>query len=203
LSKPCNKHRRLDHHPYEMGNSASHDPSDDQARLEAIFLRHYGDVVRYVRRRAEPDLVEDVVSETFLVAWRRLDAVPADARPWLLGVAHKTLATQRRSARRRASLLSTLERLRRPASIGNAGESGVAEALARLSEKDREAITLVAWDGLTPAEAAAVLGQSPAAFRVRLHRAKRRLRQLLEIRGRPASQETAFPVAAEPLTKGD
>jgi RNA polymerase sigma-70 factor (ECF subfamily) len=52
----------------------------------------------------------------------------------------------------------------------------IAAALGRLSERDREAITLIAWDGLQPAEAAAVLGQSAASFRVRLHRAKRRLR---------------------------
>ena len=56
----------------------------------------------------------------------------------------------------------------------------VAAALGRLSASDREAITLIAWDGLRPATAAAVLGQSPTASRVRLHRAKCRLRRELD-----------------------
>jgi RNA polymerase sigma-70 factor (ECF subfamily) len=154
---------------------------NDEERMEALFRRHYREVAAYVRRRAEPDLVEDVVAETFLVAWRRLDRVPAEARPWLLAVARKTLATQRRSLARRRSLLTRLEAAGRPDERDEQpSELGVADALEHLSEKDREAITLVVWDELSPNEAAVVVGQSPVAFRVRLHRAKRRLRRLLE-----------------------
>lgn len=152
----------------------------DEARMEALFRRHYRGVAAYVRRRAEPDLVEDVVAETFLVAWRRLDEVPIDAGPWLLGVARKTLATQRRARARRQALVSRLESVQPSERDEQSPELGVADALRRLPEKDREAITLVAWDGLSPSEAARVLGQSAVAFRVRLHRAKRRLRQRLE-----------------------
>lgn len=163
----------------------------DEARMEALFRRHYGEVVAYVRRRAEPDLVDDVVAETFLVAWRRLDKVPADARPWLLGIARKTLATQRRSGARRHSLLARLEATHSRIEQGDQpSEVGVAGALMQLSEKDREAITLVAWEGLSPSEAALVVGQSSVAFRVRLHRAKRRLRQRLEARA--AAREDAI-----------
>jgi RNA polymerase sigma factor (sigma-70 family) len=163
-----------------MAESAPRDRGDAEARLEALFQRHYRDVAAYVRRRAEPDLVEDVVAETFLVAWRRLDEMPADARPWLLGVARKTLSTQRRSAGRRRALVTRLESAQSSAEPSDhSSESGVAEALMRLSEKDREAITLVAWEELSLGEAALVAGQSPIAFRVRLHRAKRRLRQRL------------------------
>jgi RNA polymerase sigma-70 factor (ECF subfamily) len=154
---------------------------ENEARMEDLFRRHYRDVAAYVRRRAASEVVEDVVAETFLVAWRRLDDVPADARPWLLAVARKTLATQRRSRARRGSLQAKLEAARGPAELSEAPrELGLAEALRQLSAKDREAITLVAWDGLSPKEAAVVLGQSPVAFRVRLHRAKQRLRRLLE-----------------------
>lgn len=160
---------------------------EDEACLEALFRRHYRDVAAYVRRRAAPDLVEDIVAETFLVAWRRLDEVPADARPWLLGVARKTLSTQRRAGARRRSLLSKLAAQPLPREPESQGDLGVADALARLSEQDREAITLVAWDGLTPNEAAVVVGRSPVAFRVRLHRAKRRLRQQLDLR--PSAHE--------------
>jgi RNA polymerase sigma-70 factor, ECF subfamily len=168
---------------------------ESEARMDELFRRHYRDVAAYVRRRAEPDLVEDVVAETFLVAWRRLDDVPLEARPWLLAVARKTLATQRRSLARRRSLLTRLEsipslheREERPSDLG------VADALAPLSAKDREAITLVAWDGLSPKEAAAVVGQSPVAFRVRLHRAKQRLRRRLEARG--VARENTFGLLA-------
>ena len=168
--------------------------------MEALFRGHYRDVAAYVRRRAEPDLVEDAVAETFLVAWRRLDDVPVDARPWLLGVARKTLATQRRSLARRHSLLTRLEGAESPGErVEQPTEPGVAEALMLLSANDREAITLVAWEGLSPQEAARVVGQSPVAFRVRLHRAKRRLRQRLE--ARQFSRE--IPAVREvPLTRG-
>jgi RNA polymerase sigma-70 factor (ECF subfamily) len=124
--------------------------------------------------------VEDVVAETFVVAWRRLDEVPNEARPWLLGVARKTLSTQRRTKARRRSLSSKLAAQPVPRSGEQQSDLGVADALARLSEKDREAITLVAWDGLSPNEAAVVVGQSAVAFRVRLHRAKRRLRERVD-----------------------
>jgi RNA polymerase sigma-70 factor (ECF subfamily) len=148
--------------------------------MDVLFRAHYRDVAAYVRRRARPDLVEDVVAETFLVAWRRLDEVPADARPWLLGVARRALATQRRSVARQRSLVTKLERVHEPGEqTDQTSDFGVAAALGRLPEKDREAITLVAWDGLSPSEAARVVGLSAVAFRVRLHRAKRRLRRRL------------------------
>jgi RNA polymerase sigma-70 factor (ECF subfamily) len=170
--------------------------------MEALFRAHYRDVAAYVRRRAEPNLVEDVVAETFLVAWRRLDEVPVNARPWLLGVARKTLATQRRAGARRRSLVTRLEAQRLAEPDEQPNELGVADALMRLSEKDREAITLVAWDGLSPNEAAVVVGQSPVAFRVRLHRAKRRLRQ--QIHARQHVRDSTLDCAARemPLTGG-
>ena len=184
-----------------MDEKIGEDRAGAEARLETLFRCYYSAVAAYVRRRAEPDLVDDVVAETFLVAWRRLDDVPADARPWLLGVARKTLATQRRSVTRRHSLLAKLETARRPVQADDSvSELGISEALARLSAKDREAITLIAWEGLTLREAAAALGQSPAAFRVRLHRAKRRLRQRLEARG--PSQDNALVATEIALTRG-
>jgi RNA polymerase sigma-70 factor, ECF subfamily len=174
-----------------------------ELRLESLFRRHYRDVWAYVRRRAEAELVDDVVAETFLVAWRRLDDVPDDARPWLLAVARRTLSTQQRSAARRQRLGTKLESAQARADRDDSeSELPVSEALAQLSEKDREAITLIAWDGLTSREAAAVLGQSPASFRVRLHRAKRRLRQRLEPRA--SSRASALGLVANEIavTKG-
>jgi RNA polymerase sigma-70 factor, ECF subfamily len=150
------------------------------ARLEALFQRHYTAVAAYVARRAHPDLVDDVVAETFLVAWRRLDDVRDLDLPWLTGVARKALATNQRSMARRLRLVEKLISAPTP-SVDDSGSetTEVWSALAALSERDREAITLIAWDGLSPQEAAAALSQSPVAFRVRLHRAKKRLRKLL------------------------
>lgn len=170
--------------------------------FEQLFRRHYAAVVAYARRRVTADAVDDAVSETFTVAWRRLDRVPTDALPWLLGVARNVIATQRRGAMRRESLFRRLksgsrERDNRdganPSAEPSEYASSIVDALSRLSEGDREAITLIAWDGLTPAEAAVVLGQSAASFRVRLHRAKRRLRNHLLTR----EMEERWPPKAE------
>ena len=73
-----------------------------QERFEAIFAAHYGDVHRYALRRAEPPLAEEVVNETFLVAWRRLEAVPDEPLPWLYAAAGNVLSNRRRDAQRHA-----------------------------------------------------------------------------------------------------
>lgn len=150
-------------------------------QLEELFRSHYPAVVSYVRRRAPAETVDDIVADTFMVAWRRLERVPADSLPWLLAVAGNVIATQRRATVRRRALLLRL----RSAAVETVESARVEEvgpisaALLGLSEKDREALTLIAWDGLRPVQAARVLGESPGTFRVRLHRARRRLRRLL------------------------
>src|SRR4029450_2647016 len=68
-----------------------------------MFRECYPVVRAYARRRAAPDAAQDVVADTFLVAWRRLEDVPEDALPWLYGVARRVLANQRRSAARGAA----------------------------------------------------------------------------------------------------
>lgn len=146
-------------------------------RFEAIYRRHVDAVHAYARRRAPADIAEDVVAETFLVCWRRLDRVPEHELPWLYGVARKALANQRRASRRR-------EAAERPLAAGDAAAAApdlrLRDALARVPERDRELLALVAWEGLSLREAAVVLGCTPVACRVRFHRAKRRLARLLE-----------------------
>jgi RNA polymerase sigma-70 factor, ECF subfamily len=152
------------------------------ARFERLFRAHYPAVAAYVRRRVEPGLVDDLVNEVFLVAWRRLDQVPQDPRPWLLGVAHNVLGTHIRGARRVRALherLASLE-VRWTDSDSPLAGIAVAAALRRLRPEDCEALMLVNWEGLTPSEAARVLGERPASFRVRLHRARSRFRALVE-----------------------
>src|SRR5437870_1849682 len=75
--------------------------SERAARFEAMFDSHAARVYAYAARRSSPDVANEVVGETFLVAWRRLDDVPPDPLPWLLNVARKVLANRRRSDRRR------------------------------------------------------------------------------------------------------
>jgi len=152
----------------------------DSDRLEAVFREHYEAVLAYARRRAPASIADDVAAETFAVAWRRADQIPAEPLPWLRGVARRVLSTQRRSATRRELLRGRL--LDRSSSASLAGETGdrLGAVLANLSERDREAVLLVAWEGLAPAEAASALSISATAFSVRLHRARRRLRIALE-----------------------
>jgi RNA polymerase sigma-70 factor (ECF subfamily) len=181
------------------GNAHDRDARDAE-RFEELFRRHHRGVAAYARRRAPGDTSDDVVASTFLVAWRRLDEVPADSLPWLLAVARNVIGTQQRGSRRRGALRQRLEQADTSAAPTSATEEPVgraAAALGRLPANDREAITLIAWDGLRPAEAAMVLGQSPAAFRVRLHRARRRLRRELDRAGQADPRPQHPSVAKE------
>jgi len=135
-------------------------------------------VAAYARRHVPPDDVQDVVAETYLQAWRRWDAVPHPPIAWLIGTARKVIGNSRRAVRRRGALhdrLVLLDAVARPSEdVGLVVTERMAalEALAALPERQREVLLLVAWDGLTPDEAASALGIRPGTFRVRAHRAR-------------------------------
>ena len=155
-------------------------PSRREQRFEHLFRENYRPLRDYTLRRAAPDAAQDAVAETFLVAWRRLDDVPEDGLPWLYGVARRVLANQRRSATRGAALERRLAGALATAASGDPGETAgegelVRQALDTLSARSREALLLVAWEGLSPARAARAAGCSSATFAVRLHRARARL----------------------------
>jgi len=150
-----------------------------------MFRESYAAVRGYALRRAPSEVAQEAVADTFLVAWRRIDDVPSDPLPWLLGVTRRTLANQRRSAGRgealaeRAASSLTGSLVEDPAeAIGDA--EVVRLALGRLSDRDRETLMLVAWDGLEGARAAAAAGCSRTTFAVRLHRARARFAAELE-----------------------
>jgi RNA polymerase sigma factor (sigma-70 family) len=150
---------------------------DRRTAFEALFTAHYRAVRAYAIRRNAAS-VEDVLGDVFLVAWRRVESVPDDSLPWLLGVARRVMANQGRAERRRDALSRRLRSVHpsEPRTQSNDAVSDeVAAALASLSEREREALLLVAWEGLEPHRAAKAAGCSPAAFRVRLHRARRRV----------------------------
>jgi RNA polymerase sigma-70 factor (ECF subfamily) len=145
----------------------------DGDRFERLFREHVGAVRAYAARR-DPAVAEDVVAETFLICWRRLDDVPQDELPWLLGIARRCLANARRSRTRRAALLERVAQEPPATPEASAADPRVRSALALLSAGDREILLLVAWDGLDRAGVARVLGCSQATVRLRLHRARRR-----------------------------
>jgi len=162
-------------------------------------------VLRYARRRVAPSDVDDVVAETFVVAWRRLADAPAFPLPWLFAIARNIAANSRRSDQRRQALQVRL--VQQPAADADGPEQpdddrseAVVAALAQLGERDRELLTLLAWDDLTPQEAAQSLGVSHAALRVRLHRARRRFLALVEEAGPPPA--AARSTTDTPTTSG-
>ena len=148
------------------------------AAFDELFREHYRVVLGYALRRADPETARDVAAETFVVAWRRFDQVPASPRPWLFAIARRVLANARRSVRRDRALLQRLSvDAKAAASPGHESETGrtqVLEVLMRMGASDREILQLVAWEGLNTEELAVVLGSSEVACRVRLHRARRR-----------------------------
>jgi len=152
----------------------------ERDRFAALFGRHYRQVYAYAVSRAGRDYADDIVSDTFLVAWRRFDAIPDDPLPWLLGVARNVVLERHRDSARQLRLLSQA-----PAEVEGDVADTVAEraatiaALDALGVADRELLTLVGWHGLAAREAARVVGCSTATFLVRLHRARRRFEQAL------------------------
>jgi RNA polymerase sigma-70 factor (ECF subfamily) len=123
---------------------------------------------------------DDAVSEVFVIVWRRLEDVPADALPWLLACARRVLANQRRAARRRHALITRLDRTRQENMAPDVGDGVLGRALAVLNDRDREVLLLIAWEGLDRRQAASVLGCTPEALSVRLHRARSRLSSAME-----------------------
>ncbi len=158
-------------------NIYSADRRPAEARFAEVFA-HLGFIAAYARRRGARD-AEGIAGEAMAIAWRRLADVPQDdARPWLIATARNLLMAERR--RESSGQLLDLDGFEikapeEPLSPDLDLDPELAVGLLALSEKDREALLLIAWEDLTPALAAASLGITAAAFRVRLHRARRRL----------------------------
>jgi RNA polymerase sigma-70 factor (ECF subfamily) len=171
------------------------DRSAVEARFAEVFA-HLDFISAYARRRGARD-PDGIAAEAMAIAWRRLADVPGDdARPWLIVTARNLLLAERRSepeaGRQRLGELDVAAPAE-PLSPELDLDPELARGLRALSEPDREALLLVAWEDLTPALAAASLGISQTAFRVRLHRARRRLGDLL------AERAAVTPVpAAQP-----
>ncbi|MEU9018075.1 sigma-70 family RNA polymerase sigma factor [Actinomadura sp. NPDC048394] len=155
----------------------------DKEEFAAVYATTYRALLGYALRRCDtPEDAADVVAETFAIAWRRAADVPSGdgARLWLYGVARRVLANHRRGLRRHADKTAAL-RAELTAPVHD--DSPVTEVFRALPDRDRELLTLVAWEGLSVPEIAAVLGCSRNAVSIRLHRARKRFARALRAAG--------------------
>lgn len=169
--------------PVSKGEQLSSPPiaatGERERRFEAVYAANHAPILGYVLRRTKsPDDAADVMAETFLTAWRRVEDVPAgdNARLWLYGVARRVLANHHRGERRRSALSERLcadldSSWRQPEYTHDKEQIG--RAFRHLSEAHREILALSAWEGLDYAQIATVLGCSRNAVRIRLHRARK------------------------------
>lgn len=176
-------------------------PTDERAERFSRIVADHGDVVfRYIRRRhlsADGTDAEDILADVMAVAWRRLDDIPVGAEtPWLIAVARNRLSNARRRGSRRTRIDQTIRVRGWSSSAEDESVAGISmrAALAKLTDKEREALTLTAWEGLTPAELAIALGISANAAAIRLSKAKARLLAMLGER----PSESSNPVATGP-----
>jgi len=167
-------------------------------RFERCFRDHYAQLLAFSMRRVSGrEIAEDVVADTFAVAWRRRDRIPDPALPWLYAIAAHVIANQYRSTRRRHNLDLRLGHETGAIAPGSdpaeslGRRDAFSAAFALLAEPEREALRLIAWDGLDTRDAARVFGCSPGAFRVRLHRARRKLAKQLEATGHLPREDRA------------
>lgn len=178
-------------------------PDDARTAFEQLFRETRTDLLAYIVRRSQSaEDAADVLAETYLVAWQKLDAIPTGerARLWLFGVARNLLL---KGASRRRSRHALVERL--AAELGGAHppqapvederSAALRAALAALPERQREIVMLTAWEGLTPKQIAAVTGTPVNIVRVRLHRARTRLKRDLTASLRPIAPRARYAAA--------
>ena len=156
-------------------------------RFEAVVEEVYEPLQRYLARRAHPDDVSELLDDSLLVVWRRLDDIPLDhPLPWSYGVAKRCLANHRRGARRRLRLVGRMiDHAPRDPIVPDASDAAfdhplLAVALDELDESDRELIRLWAWEQLEPREIAAALDTTPNAVSLRLTRVRKKIASSIE-----------------------
>lgn len=160
----------------------------DREWFRSLFHGNYRPLLAYARRRLDAVTADDVVAETFLVAWRRRSDVPLEyERPWLYGIARNVIRNSARSARRQQAFHATLRGLAGPkpfdAAVETVDEQAeiMRSALYGLSEDDREILMLVTWEELSYADIGRVLAISANAVAIRVHRARKRLAEQVEV----------------------
>jgi RNA polymerase sigma-70 factor, ECF subfamily len=160
---------------------------DTEEWFSQLYQQTNQDLLAFLLRRcANTEDAADCLAETYRITWEKRDHVPPgdEIRPWLFGVARNVLRRENHTGRRDAALCNDLAvALERSTASTEAPATKVAESLSVLSDLDREIITMIAWDRLTPREVATVLDLSPNVVRIRASRARQRLRTHLAQRG--------------------
>jgi RNA polymerase sigma-70 factor (ECF subfamily) len=176
----------------------THSPILD-SRLRYLFSISAADLLNYFARRvAAKEDAADLLSETFIVAWRRVESIPAneeESRMWLFGVARRVLSNWNRADRRRAALFQKLAMTQKTTSHDEDVLDDVISmrsAVAGLPRAQRELVMLIHWEGFRLAEAASILGVSVSTARGRYQRARLRLRKDFN------SRLNALPIHKEP-----
>ncbi len=160
-------------------SGGAHQAPADSEWFARLWRSYASNVYAYAARRTNVSDAEDVVADTFVVAWRRREEHPDHELAWLYGIARRVVGSSYRSSFRRRRLSRRVSDVvahrEADAPVSPDRRLGL-DVLAGLSESDRETLLLCAWEGLTPDEAAFALGISPSAYRMRLARARKRLR---------------------------
>ena len=156
-------------------------------QFEAVVDVVFEPLQRYLGRRAQPVDASELLNDSLLVIWRRLDHVPLDdPLPWSYGVAKRCLANHRRGAQRRLRLVGrVIDRASSDSFVSRQpspelDNPQLERALAELDESDRELVRLWAWEHLEPREIAVVLDTTPNAVSLRLSRAKKKMMTSME-----------------------
>ncbi len=163
-------------------------PEFRRERFRILYNDLYDDLWRYVQRRSiNTEEARDTLSEVFLVAWRRLEDIPAgnEARLWLFGVARNLVKTSWRKRKRSGDLLIRIgsemsTRVTTDEELDNSGVLKIVKALQFLSENDQEILRLLAWENLSHKEISVVIGCSENAVAIRIRRARVRLMKVLQ-----------------------
>jgi RNA polymerase sigma factor (sigma-70 family) len=168
------------HPPFHMSTAGARSTDHATTRFTNLYREHHGEVRGFAQRRVGSAWAEEVVAETFLVAWRRIADVPEFAIPWLYRVALYEIANLRRRQAKSARVGEALRHSNPHSEAAPDTDStdllrSVARAFDTLKPRDQEILRLAAWEQLSMAEGAVVLGCSVSAYRMRLHRARARL----------------------------
>ncbi|MCZ2820941.1 sigma-70 family RNA polymerase sigma factor [Modestobacter sp. VKM Ac-2977] len=180
--------------------------SDEQAQFETLFLDTRAPLLGYLTRRAPAEDAADLLAEVYLIAWRRRTDLPSggERRLWLYGVARRLIAAHHRAVLRSAESGADVLEEQHPS--GPTSDDRRAEVvrlvLETLSDLDRELVTLTTWEGLSPAEAASVVGITAGTARVRLHRARSRLARHPRLQELLDDPDGGSPAVPAPLTTG-
>jgi RNA polymerase sigma-70 factor (ECF subfamily) len=173
-------------------------------RFEDFFRENYQRLFQYVARRVPNAEVDDVVTASFTVAWRKFEQTTNRTLPWLIRIASYEVSNHRRSMRKWNNVVS-IDVVGDHLSTSKSGAAAgvdIDAALGRLSETDQEILRLIHWDSLTRAEASEVLRLTPNATNVRYHRALRRLQDQLPSNQRPIRNEDTYPTLNSTPKKG-